>query len=82
MSAVLALLAAGCTGGPEAEGSGGPEEALAEFYQQDLVWEECGGDFECATYEVPLDYDDPDGERVEIAVKRLPAAGEAEARSS
>ena len=29
--------------------------------------------FECATLEVPLDYDEPDGETIELALIRLPA---------
>jgi pimeloyl-ACP methyl ester carboxylesterase len=29
---------------------------------------------ECATFEVPLDYDDPEGETIELALMRLPAA--------
>ena len=31
---------------------------------------------ECATLEVPLDYDDPDGEQIELYVARTPASGE------
>ena len=33
-------------------------------------------DHECAVLEVPLDYDDPAGETVELALTRLPAAGD------
>src|SRR5690606_6146202 len=31
---------------------------------------------ECATLEVPLDYEDPDGDTIEIFVSRTPASGE------
>ena len=31
---------------------------------------------ECATLEVPLDYDDPDGEQIELALIRVPASGD------
>lgn len=77
-----AVLLAGCTGGEGDEpvasdiaSEGAPEE----FTEQELDWGACdegASGTECATYEVPLDYDDPDGERVEIAVKRFPASGD------
>ncbi|WP_236567936.1 MULTISPECIES: alpha/beta hydrolase [unclassified Nocardiopsis] len=82
--AAAVLLATACTAGQgEQLREGGlpePSEELADFAGQELVWGECDSGVpgtECATYEVPLDYGDPDGERVEIAVKRFPAAGEA-----
>ncbi len=33
--------------------------------------------FECATYPAPLDYRDPDGETIDLAVSRLPATDQA-----
>jgi pimeloyl-ACP methyl ester carboxylesterase len=44
-----------------------------------LAWGACAGTDldprqECATLQVPLDYDDPDDERIELAVSRIPAA--------
>ncbi|MBB4934722.1 pimeloyl-ACP methyl ester carboxylesterase [Lipingzhangella halophila] len=75
--AALALLAvAGCTSVDRAGGDTAGEDALREFYQQEVTWQECGEGFECATYQVPLDYAEPDGERLDIAVRRLPAAAE------
>ncbi|MGL5810364.1 MAG: alpha/beta hydrolase [Nocardioides sp.] len=61
-----------------------PEPAVAP-----LTWRECEPgrprlvgeaarrkkDFQCATLVVPLDYDDPDGRRLEIAVGRMKAGG-------
>jgi pimeloyl-ACP methyl ester carboxylesterase len=38
-----------------------------------IDWEDCGGGFECGTLEVPLDYDDPSGETIELALTRQPA---------
>ena len=32
-----------------------------------------GLDLECATLDVPLDYDEPDGDTIEIALARVPA---------
>lgn len=49
-----------------------PEE-LARFYEQDLDWRSCSGGNQCARLTVPLDYADPDGETIELAVLRDPA---------
>jgi pimeloyl-ACP methyl ester carboxylesterase len=63
-----------------------PVADLARFYEQTLEWGSCGDldlpegvtgeDHECTVLEVPLDYDDPGGETIELAVTRLPASGE------
>lgn len=79
----VVLVAAGCTVNGEADDANGEETTeaatgLDAFAEQDLDWEDCETGMagtECATFEVPLDYEDPDGERIEIAVKRLPAEG-------
>ncbi|MGH3620777.1 MAG: alpha/beta hydrolase, partial [Sciscionella sp.] len=42
-----------------------------------LHWTGCGGRFQCATAEVPLDYHHPNGKKIDIAVTRLPAADRA-----
>ena len=47
------------------------------FYSQQLDWEACGSGNECATIEVPLDYDDPTGETIELALLKIPADGDA-----
>lgn len=52
-----------------------PSADLARFYSQDLDWEPCGPD-ECARLLVPVDYDDPDGETLELALLRVPARGD------
>ena len=41
-----------------------------------LDWHPCGGDSQCARLVVPLDYADPDGPTISIAVRRTPATGE------
>lgn len=49
--------------------------ALTGAADAGLRFEPCGkGGFECATLKAPLDYDEPDGSKIEIAVTRLPAA--------
>ncbi|WP_460757805.1 alpha/beta hydrolase [Nocardiopsis oceani] len=74
-----AVLAVGCT--TDGGGDGTPEDgAPVDFAEQELDWTECESglpDSECAVFEAPLDYEDPDGERIEIAVKRAPAEGDA-----
>ncbi|OLT26056.1 peptidase [Nocardiopsis sp. CNR-923] len=78
------LLATGCAfdgadgtvGDANEAGTTGP---LADFTAQELDWEACESGLEgaeCAVFEVPLDYGEPDGARIEIAVKRLPAKGD------
>ena len=50
-------------------------KALAPFYKQDVEWTSCGQGAECASVEVPLDYADPGGDRITLAMKRLPSSG-------
>ncbi|WP_248959972.1 alpha/beta hydrolase [Sphaerisporangium perillae] len=52
-----------------------PSTALEPFYTQKIAWKSCKGGFECGKIEVPLDYADPSGERIQISVIRLPATG-------
>lgn len=80
-SITVALTVAGCTSpmhqsqvpetGPAAAPAG-----LEDFYSQTLDWRTCQGGLECAEMTVPLDYDNPDGETIEIAVARAQARGE------
>lgn len=82
---VVGLVLTGCTGsGPETgavtaapEVIGDVPEDLLEFYQQEVAWEGCEGDFACATVAVPLDYSDPGRESIEIAAIRMDASGDA-----
>jgi len=57
---------------PAAEGV---PSGLEDFYTQELSWDDCGQD-RCAKVEVPLDYEDPDGETIELQVKVIPATGD------
>jgi pimeloyl-ACP methyl ester carboxylesterase len=38
-----------------------------------LIWTDCAGGFLCATAEVPMDYNLPHGEQIDLAVIKLPA---------
>jgi pimeloyl-ACP methyl ester carboxylesterase len=59
------------TSSPSASASASVDPALASFYDQKLSWSGCGGGFECAKLTVPLDYADPSGDTIRIAVLRL-----------
>jgi pimeloyl-ACP methyl ester carboxylesterase len=82
-----AVLAAACSSGgapaaeredtstPAPDATVGVEPGLEQFYEQRVVWEPCEGDFQCTVLRVPLDYDRPEGEVIDIAVLRSPATG-------
>lgn len=63
-----------------------PSDALAPFYGQEITWVGCeniappegvtGQDHECATLEVPLDYDAPAEGSLLLSLTRLPASGD------
>jgi pimeloyl-ACP methyl ester carboxylesterase len=91
LTSAAVLVAGCQGGGPETAPRGAPpttatssaapaidparDPAFASYYQQTLRWSGCGGDFECTTLDVPLDYHRSDGDTIEIKVIRLPAAG-------
>lgn len=49
----------------------GPADASASAGGID--WRNCGGSFQCATLEVPVDYTKPEGAKLSLALVRLPA---------
>lgn len=53
---------------------------LEDFYGQNVEWGACedgtSNAAKCADITVPLDYEDPSGETIDIAVLRVPASGE------
>ncbi|WP_167148083.1 alpha/beta hydrolase [Actinomyces sp. ZJ308] len=67
----------GSTGSTGSTGAGVPK-GLESFYNQDLTWTDCtdeatGTAFQCATVTVPLDYDNPQGRTITVALKKLPS---------
>ncbi|MVO84324.1 alpha/beta fold hydrolase [Streptomyces sp. p1417] len=50
-------------------------EGLAPFTQQKLTWKRCAADkpaaFQCANLKVPLDYQAPEGKRIDVAISRI-----------
>jgi len=55
---------------------GRAEEATPEATPAALAWSACADadGWECATLPVPLDYADPNGRTIDLALTRLPAA--------
>jgi pimeloyl-ACP methyl ester carboxylesterase len=50
-----------------------PGAGLARYERQRLDWKACGHGFSCTTMLVPLDYADPDGTALTLAVAKRPA---------
>lgn len=85
LGAGLSLIA-GCSllpGGDDASTTPSPSDAsptatsaqaaLSSYYEQKVTWTDCVGKFECAKVKVPLDYQNPAAESIELAVTRLQA---------
>ncbi|WP_406340530.1 alpha/beta hydrolase [Streptomyces sp. NBC_00648] len=57
---------------------------LWQYAQQKPQWQRCGADspaaFQCTTLKVPLDYSDPDGKKIDVAISRLKASSAKERR--
>lgn len=52
-------------------------QGLEEYYEQDIEFSDCGARTDCAKVTVPLDYSNPSGDTIEIALKRAKASGDA-----
>lgn len=53
--------------------SGTSDPALSRYYDQVLEWTTCGEE-QCADATVPLDWAEPDGASITIAMRRIPAS--------
>ena len=63
------------TGGPSRIPTATPSQVVVGSpVTATLDWTDCGAPFECATLMVPLDYANPGGEQISLALIRLPAA--------
>ncbi len=80
VGAALVLGACGLGGNPTgppstpAPAPSGVSDALRGLYQQHIAWRGCDSGFQCASLRVPLDYDNPSGATITVAVIRKPAA--------
>ncbi|MCY7395537.1 MAG: alpha/beta hydrolase [Nocardioides sp.] len=59
---------------PDPGASKSPSPGLDTYYSQTLDWSACGQGNECATLSVPLDYEQPTGETIDLALLKVPAA--------
>lgn len=76
----VALAVSGCSVKVEksastADARVAPQPELRSFYSQQLAWQDCDTG-QCAHLEVPVDYRNPDGNTIKIAVNRRLATGE------
>jgi len=75
---ILPLFPDGGGGTPERPGPTGEDvpAELEQFYTQQLDWSACGGSgIDCTEVTVPLDWSDPAGETIQLALARHAASG-------
>ncbi|GGM61395.1 protease [Longimycelium tulufanense] len=73
VAGVAALFGAQLSVGTAAAQPNAVPAGLQQFYDQQVTWEPCHGILECVDITVPLDYSNPDGERLSLAVSRKKA---------
>ena len=63
---------------PPASVTEAPAPDLAELYSQRIDWQPCesNDDHDCGFLTVPVDYSEPQGETIDLALLRVPASGE------
>lgn len=82
----LASALASCSlfgGGSKDAAPGQPDPAIAasapaelrSFYSQQVNWTPCESDFQCAKIKVPVDYNEPEGDSIEISAIKLSTKG-------
>lgn len=67
--------AAGQTSAAASGGGAAAPADLAKFYDQKLKWTDCG-DAKCADLTVPVDYTEPGGKTIKLAIDKVPATGD------
>lgn len=73
----------GATTAPDEGAAAGQDlsgQGLDGFYGQTVAWSDCGDGFECATVQAPLDWDVPETDAIDLAIKRSAATGPADQR--
>ncbi|MFG1998680.1 alpha/beta hydrolase [Spirillospora sp. NPDC048911] len=76
---MLALAVSGCSGDDPEKPAARPSPSktapsgLQTYYNQKMSWTDCGGGFQCATANVPLDYAKPGTDQLKLSLIRLPA---------
>ncbi|MFC8177994.1 alpha/beta hydrolase [Rhodococcus sp. NPDC057297] len=82
---------AGCSASSTPDTDAHPPPASAAYdwttHNEPITWSACPDNFDstglqCATVPVPLDYDDPDGERIDLTISKLASTNPDERRGS
>ncbi|PWJ08678.1 peptidase [Streptomyces sp. NWU49] len=85
LTVAAALLTAGCSGGPSGDDGENDGRSGSKGDGTALDWGRCkasgdapapGGDWQCATLRVPLDWSEPDGATIGLALIRAKATGD------
>ena len=65
---------------PPASVTEAPSPELAETYSQRIDWQPCesSADQDCGLLTVPVDYADPQGETIDLALLRTTAGGDSQ----
>ncbi|MEU0835786.1 alpha/beta hydrolase [Streptomyces sp. NPDC005969] len=83
-ASLSALTLATACAAPKSSDASTAKDHLRQYTQQKLQWKRCdakGPDtFQCATLKVPLDYSDPGGRTIGLAISRLKAGSTKERR--
>jgi pimeloyl-ACP methyl ester carboxylesterase len=67
----LAVLLSGCTGAPTPTSAGsGIPTGFESIYEQQVFWNPCTDGFDCTTVSAPVDWSDPESDRIQLAVVR------------
>lgn len=78
--AVAAVL--GACSQPGASGDPSAVNDLSRYYDQSITWTACEGEFQCGSFEVPLDYANPSGDAITIKMLKSPAKDPTKRRGS
>ncbi|MFJ7041972.1 alpha/beta hydrolase [Streptomyces sp. NPDC101112] len=81
-AALTALLVAGTGTATQAMASPKAPDTLPTPPVPSLAWTDCQGGYECANADVPLDYRDPTGQKITLAVVRKKAADPAKRKGT
>ena len=81
LTAALTTTLSGCFLLPSDGGTSKPEKTadseFAEYFNQEVEWEDCGA-LECASIDVPIDWEDEKSDSVQIALAKQPAADDSQ----
>ncbi len=73
VGAAMVFALVGCGVNLGSSGSSSDQSQLGKFYGQSLTWTACEGELQCASFDAPLNYAEPDGSTVTIKMLKSPA---------